>query len=150
MYESAWKIRPQQQWDLFTNVGLMASKLRKYGSHDQNFPLSAEGTVEVRMRLENVLRDYLTDPFQFIELGSSAKMLSIVSLMNGGGFILKNWCRRFSAAKHVEAILEEGYLRWDSLGEFLALQASLEHLAQTQGNQISGLQMHWMKLTLNS
>ena len=81
----------------------------------------------------NVLRDYLTDMFPILELGTSAKMLSIVPLMNGGGLFETG--AGGSAPKHVEQFLQEGYLRWDSLGEFLALQASLEHLAQTQGNK---------------
>ncbi len=80
----------------------------------------------------NVLRDYLTDLFPILELGTSAKMLSIVPLMNGGGLFETG--AGGSAPKHVEQFIEEGYLRWDSLGEFLALQASLEHLAQTQNN----------------
>ncbi|MEO7660499.1 MAG: NADP-dependent isocitrate dehydrogenase, partial [Pyrinomonadaceae bacterium] len=80
----------------------------------------------------NVLRDYLTDMFPILELGTSAKMLSIVPLMNGGGLFETG--AGGSAPKHVEQFLHEGYLRWDSLGEFLALQASLEHLAQTQNN----------------
>lgn len=78
----------------------------------------------------NVLRDYLTDLFPILELGTSAKMLSIVPLMNGGGLFETG--AGGSAPKHIEQFLQEGYLRWDSLGEFLALQASLEHLAQTQ------------------
>ena len=81
----------------------------------------------------NVLRDYLTDMFPILELGTSAKMLSIVPLMNGGGLFETG--AGGSAPKHIEQFLHEGYLRWDSLGEFLALQASLEHLAQTQGNR---------------
>ena len=80
----------------------------------------------------NVLRDYLTDLFPILELGTSAKMLSIVPLMNGGGLFETG--AGGSAPKHVEQFVKEGYLRWDSLGEFLALQASLEHLAQTQDN----------------
>ncbi len=81
----------------------------------------------------NVLRDYLTDMFPILELGTSAKMLSIVPLMNGGGLFETG--AGGSAPKHIEQFLKEGYLRWDSLGEFLALQASLEHLAQTQNNK---------------
>lgn len=81
----------------------------------------------------NVLRDYLTDMFPILELGTSAKMLSIVPLMNGGGLFETG--AGGSAPKHIEQFLDEGYLRWDSLGEFLALQASFEHLAQTQNNQ---------------
>jgi len=83
----------------------------------------------------NVLRDYLTDLFPILELGTSAKMLSIVPLMAGGGLFETG--AGGSAPKHIQQFVEEGYLRWDSLGEFLALQASLEHLAQTQGNQKS-------------
>lgn len=81
----------------------------------------------------NVLRDYLTDMFPILELGTSAKMLSIVPLMNGGGLFETG--AGGSAPKHIEQFILEGYLRWDSLGEFLALQASLEHLAQTQNNE---------------
>jgi len=80
----------------------------------------------------NVLRDYLTDLFPILELGTSAKMLSIVPLMNGGGLFETG--AGGSAPKHVEQFLQEGYLRWDSLGEFLALAVSLEHVGQTQGN----------------
>jgi len=80
----------------------------------------------------NVLRDYLTDLFPILELGTSAKMLSIVPLMNGGGLFETG--AGGSAPKHIEQFIEEGYLRWDSLGEFMALQASLEHVAQTQDN----------------
>ncbi|WP_312191762.1 NADP-dependent isocitrate dehydrogenase [Sphingobacterium sp.] len=80
----------------------------------------------------NVLRDYLTDLFPILEVGTSAKMLSIVPLMNGGGLLETG--AGGSAPKHVEQFLQEGYLRWDSLGEFLALGASLEHLSQTQNN----------------
>lgn len=80
----------------------------------------------------NVLRDYLTDLFPILEVGTSAKMLSIVPLMNGGGLFETG--AGGSAPKHVEQFLQEGYLRWDSLGEFLALGASLEHLGQTLEN----------------
>ncbi|KUF44045.1 isocitrate dehydrogenase [Myroides marinus] len=80
----------------------------------------------------NVLRDYLTDLFPILEVGTSAKMLSIVPLMNGGGLFETG--AGGSAPKHIEQFIEEGYLRWDSLGEFLALGASFEHLSQTQNN----------------
>ena len=80
----------------------------------------------------NVLRDYLTDLFPILEVGTSAKMLSIVPLMNGGGLFETG--AGGSAPKHVEQFSQEGYLRWDSLGEFLALGASLEHLGQTLNN----------------
>lgn len=80
----------------------------------------------------NVLRDYLTDLFPIMELGTSAKMLSIVPLMAGGGLFETG--AGGSAPKHVQQFQAENYLRWDSLGEFLALQASLEHLANTTGN----------------
>jgi isocitrate dehydrogenase len=80
----------------------------------------------------NVLRDYLTDLFPILEVGTSAKMLSIVPLMNGGGLFETG--AGGSAPKHVEQFTEENYLRWDSLGEFFALAASFEHLADTEGN----------------
>ena len=80
----------------------------------------------------NVLRDYLTDLFPILELGTSAKMLSIVPLMNGGGLFETG--AGGSAPKHVQQFVEENYLRWDSLGEFLALAVSLEHLAKTFDN----------------
>ncbi|MFN3999532.1 NADP-dependent isocitrate dehydrogenase [Algoriphagus sp.] len=80
----------------------------------------------------NVLRDYLTDLFPILEVGTSAKMLSIVPLMNGGGLFETG--AGGSAPKHVEQFVEEGHLRWDSLGEFLALAVSLEHLGQTFHN----------------
>ncbi|OHV08656.1 NADP-dependent isocitrate dehydrogenase [Kushneria phosphatilytica] len=80
----------------------------------------------------NVLRDYLTDLFPIMELGTSAKMLSIVPLMNGGGLFETG--AGGSAPKHVQQLLEENHLRWDSLGEFLALAASLEHLGKTFDN----------------
>lgn len=85
----------------------------------------------------NVLRDYLTDLFPILELGTSAKMLSIVPLMNGGGLFETG--AGGSAPKHVQQFEKENYLRWDSLGEFLALGASLEHLAVTTGNQKAAL-----------
>lgn len=81
----------------------------------------------------NVLRDYLTDLFPILELGTSAKMLSIVPLMNGGGLFETG--AGGSAPKHVQQFLEEGYLRWDSVGEFLALGVSLEHLANMFKNK---------------
>src|SRR5690606_4310539 len=80
----------------------------------------------------NVLRDYLTDLFPIMEVGTSAKMLSIVPLMAGGGLFETG--AGGSAPKHVQQFIEEGFLRWDSLGEFLALAASLDHLGQTYGN----------------
>ncbi len=80
----------------------------------------------------NVLRDYLTDLFPILEVGTSAKMLSIVPLMNGGGLFETG--AGGSAPKHVEQFVEEGHLRWDSLGEFMALVPSLEHLSQADSN----------------
>lgn len=80
----------------------------------------------------NVLRDYLTDLFPILEVGTSAKMLSIVPLMNGGGLFETG--AGGSAPKHVQQFVEEGHLRWDSLGEFMALTASLEHLDNVVGN----------------
>jgi isocitrate dehydrogenase len=81
----------------------------------------------------NVLRDYLTDLFPILEVGTSAKMLSIVPLMNGGGMFETG--AGGSAPKHVQQFLEENHLRWDSLGEFLALAVSFEHLADVTGNR---------------
>jgi isocitrate dehydrogenase len=81
----------------------------------------------------NVLRDYLTDLFPILELGTSAKMLSVVPLINGGGLFETG--AGGSAPKHVQQLVKEDYLRWDSLGEFLALAVSFEHLAQTTGNK---------------
>ncbi len=83
----------------------------------------------------NVLRDYLTDLFPILELGTSAKMLSIVPLMNGGGLFETG--AGGSAPKHVQQFEQEGHLRWDSLGEFLALAVSLEHLAESSGNAMA-------------
>ena len=104
-------------------------------------PAAATRFTLVRMRAGdntisvtgNVLRDYLTDLFPILELGTSAKMLSIVPLINGGGLFETG--AGGSAPKHVQQFEKEGHLRWDSLGEFLALGASLEHLAQTFDNQ---------------
>ena len=88
-----------------------------------------ENTISVT---GNVLRDYLTDLFPILELGTSAKMLSIVPLMNGGGLFETG--AGGSAPKHVEQLVKENYLRWDSLGEFMALAASLEHLSNHADN----------------
>jgi isocitrate dehydrogenase len=90
---------------------------------------AGENTISVT---GNVLRDYLTDLFPILEVGTSAKMLSIVPLINGGGLFETG--AGGSAPKHVQQFLTEGHLRWDSLGEFLALAASLEHLGLTAGN----------------
>lgn len=91
---------------------------------------NGEDTISVT---GNVLRDYLTDLFPILEVGTSAKMLSIVPLMNGGGLFETG--AGGSAPKHVEQLLEENHLRWDSLGEFLALAVSLEHLSDTFKNE---------------
>ncbi|SHF45397.1 isocitrate dehydrogenase [Salegentibacter echinorum] len=91
---------------------------------------AGENTISVT---GNVLRDYLTDLFPILEVGTSAKMLSIVPLMNGGGLFETG--AGGSAPKHVQQFLEEGHLRWDSLGEFMALSASLEHLGQKYDNK---------------
>jgi isocitrate dehydrogenase len=125
------------------------SKVQKYlGDHDTTgLTILLKSPVEAtRYTLErlkkgentisvtgNVLRDYLTDLFPILELGTSAKMLSIVPLMSGGGLFETG--AGGSAPKHVQQFVEEGYLRWDSLGEFLALAASLEHLAQATNNK---------------
>ncbi len=91
--------------------------------------IKGEDTISVT---GNVLRDYLTDLFPILELGTSAKMLSIVPLMNGGGLFETG--AGGSAPKHVQQFVAENYLRWDSLGEFLALAVSLEHLGEVTGN----------------
>ena len=88
-----------------------------------------ENTISVT---GNVLRDYLTDLFPILELGTSAKMLSVVPLINGGGLFETG--AGGSAPKHVQQLVKENYLRWDSLGEFLALAVSFEQLAQSTGN----------------
>jgi len=90
---------------------------------------AGEDTISVT---GNVLRDYLTDLFPILELGTSAKMLSIVPLLAGGGLFETG--AGGSAPKHVQQLLQENHLRWDSLGEFLALAVSLEDLAQKTGN----------------
>ena len=96
----------------------------------------------------NVLRDYLTDLFPILELGTSAKMLSIVPLMNGGGLFETG--AGGSAPKHVQQFESEGHLRWDSLGEFLALAVSLEHLsAPFPMSELKRYQRHWMELRPN-
>jgi isocitrate dehydrogenase len=85
----------------------------------------------------NALRDYLTDLFPILEIGTSAKMLSVVPLLNGGGLFETG--AGGSAPKHVQQFVKEGYLRWDSLGEFSAFGASLEHIARTSGNPKAGI-----------
>ena len=127
----------------------LITKVRRYlGDHDTDglqieIMPPAEATaysVERARRGEdtisvtgNVLRDYLTDLFPILELGTSAKMLSIVPLLNGGGLFETG--AGGSAPKHVQQLVKENYLRWDSLGEFLALAVSFEHLAKVTGNQ---------------
>ena len=91
--------------------------------------VKGEDTISVS---GNVLRDYLTDLFPILEVGTSAKMLSIVPLMNGGGLFETG--AGGSAPKHVQQFITENHLRWDSLGEFLALAVSLEHLGTTTNN----------------
>jgi isocitrate dehydrogenase len=90
---------------------------------------NGENTISVT---GNVLRDYLTDLFPILELGTSAKMLSIVPLMNGGGLFETG--AGGSAPKHIQQFISEGHLRWDSLGEFMAIVVSLEHLAEVNNN----------------
>jgi isocitrate dehydrogenase len=129
------------------------AKVEKYlADHDTNgldirilAPVEATTFSLARIRMGqdtisvtgNVLRDYLTDLFPIMELGTSAKMLSIVPLMAGGGLFETG--AGGSAPKHVQQFVEEDYLRWDSLGEFLALAASLEHLAQRYDNQAAAV-----------
>lgn len=127
----------------------LLKKVRKYLAEEDTTGLEvhimniAEATQYTLERLKdgkdtisvtgNVLRDYLTDLFPILELGTSAKMLSIVPLMNGGGLFETG--AGGSAPKHVQQFIEEGHLRWDSLGEFLALAVSLEHLGEKYGNK---------------
>ena len=129
------------------------AKVRNYlPEHDTNgleihFMAPAEATRFSLLRMKqgedtisatgNVLRDYLTDLFPILELGTSAKMLSIVPLMNGGGLFETG--AGGSAPKHVQQFEKENHLRWDSLGEFLALAASLEHLAEAAENEQAGV-----------
>jgi isocitrate dehydrogenase len=101
-----------------------AMKLSLQRAKDGKDTISATG---------NVLRDYLTDLFPILELGTSAKMLSIVPLINGGGLFETG--AGGSAPKHVQQFLKEGHLRWDSLGEFLALAESFAHLSRAKGNK---------------
>ena len=126
----------------------LIAKVEQYlGDHDTDgldisikSPVEAIGYTLDRIRqgqdtisvTGNVLRDYLTDLFPILELGTSAKMLSVVPLINGGGLFETG--AGGSAPKHVQQLVKENYLRWDSLGEFLALAASLEHLAVSTGN----------------
>jgi len=115
----------------FDTTGLDISILNPVAATNATLDRIIEGKDTISVT-GNVLRDYLTDLFPILELGTSAKMLSIVPLMNGGGLFETG--AGGSAPKHVEQFVEEGYLRWDSLGEFLALAVSLEHLGQTQNN----------------
>ncbi|HET8868286.1 MAG TPA: NADP-dependent isocitrate dehydrogenase, partial [Agrococcus sp.] len=85
----------------------------------------------------NVLRDYNTDLFPILELGTSAKMLSVVPLLNGGGLFETG--AGGSAPKHVQQLVEENHLRWDSLGEFMALAESFRHLSESTGNKRAGV-----------
>ena len=126
----------------------MIKKVKQYlGDHDTDglqieIMSTAEATKFTLARVKagentisvtgNVLRDYLTDLFPILELGTSAKMLSIVPLMNGGGLFETG--AGGSAPKHVQQFNEENHLRWDSLGEFLALAVSLEHLSEVNSN----------------
>jgi isocitrate dehydrogenase len=127
--------------ELLAKVGPALDALDTEGLEIQILPVgeAARFTLERARRGEdtisvtgNVLRDYLTDLFPILELGTSAKMLSIVPLMNGGGLFETG--AGGSAPKHVQQFLKENHLRWDSLGEFLALSVSLEMLADKTGN----------------
>ena len=126
-------------------INKVESLMTKYNADDLDIDIKSprEATRISLQRLKNgedtisvtgnVLRDYLTDLFPILEVGTSAKMLSIVPLMNGGGLFETG--AGGSAPKHVKQLIEEGHLRWDSLGEFCALVASLEHHSQTSGNE---------------
>lgn len=115
----------------FDTTGLDISILSPIDATKKSFERIRQGLDTISVT-GNVLRDYLTDLFPILEVGTSAKMLSIVPLMAGGGLFETG--AGGSAPKHVQQFLEEGYLRWDSLGEYLALGASFEHLGQTQDN----------------
>ena len=110
--------RPSRSWRPPTATAYSLERIRK-----------GEDTISVT---GNVLRDYNTDLFPILELGTSAKMLSVVPLMNGGGLFETG--AGGSAPKHVQQLVKENYLRWDSLGEFFALAASFEHLGESTDN----------------
>ncbi len=126
-------------------IAKVQRELERHDTHglELHVRAPAEATLDACARIRagtdvisvtgNVLRDYLTDLFPILEVGTSAKMLSIVPLMNGGGLFETG--AGGSAPKHVQQFVAEGYLRWDSLGEFLALAASFEHVAQATGNR---------------
>jgi monomeric isocitrate dehydrogenase len=128
------------------NVGLMAQQAEEYGSHDKTFEIVGRGKVRIvdadgrviRGKdtisvTGNILRDYLTDLFPIMELGTSAKMLSIVPLMAGGAMFETG--AGGSAPKHVQQLVEENHLRWDSLGEFMAIAVSLEDIGFKHHNK---------------
>jgi isocitrate dehydrogenase len=128
--------------ELIEKVNLYLKEYDTAGLHiDIMSPVAATNYTLARMKkgedtisvTGNVLRDYNTDLFPILELGTSAKMLSIVPLMNGGGLFETG--AGGSAPKHIEQFLREGHLRWDSLGEFLALAVSLEHTAESASNK---------------
>jgi isocitrate dehydrogenase len=128
--------------ELIEKVNLYLKEYDTTGLHiDIMSPIAATNYTLARMKkgedtisvTGNVLRDYNTDLFPILELGTSAKMLSIVPLMNGGGLFETG--AGGSAPKHIEQFLREGHLRWDSLGEFLALAVSLEHTAESTSNK---------------
>ena len=112
------------------NLDLKIMSPKDAARHSLERMKRGEDTISVT---GNVLRDYLTDLFPILEVGTSAKMLSIVPLMNGGGLFETG--AGGSAPKHVRQLIEEGHLRWDSLGEFCALAASLEHYSQKTENE---------------
>ena len=116
--------------------GLDISTLKPADATKRSLELMRQGLDTISVS-GNVLRDYLTDLFPILELGTSAKMLSIVPLINGGGLFETG--AGGSAPKHVQQFEAEGHLRWDSLGEFLALGASLEHLGRVFDNDAAKL-----------
>lgn len=118
-----------REYDL-SNTDIQILSVKDATNYTLNRVKEGKDTISVT---GNVLRDYLTDLFPILELGTSAKMLSIVPLMNGGGLFETG--AGGSAPKHVDQFLEENHLRWDSLGEFLALAVSLEHLSETNHNK---------------
>jgi isocitrate dehydrogenase len=115
------KVKDDVSLEIMTPVDATAFTLKRIREGDDTISVTG-----------NVLRDYLTDLFPILELGTSAKMLSVVPLMNGGGLFETG--AGGSAPKHVQQLVKENHLRWDSLGEFLALAVSFEHLATSTGN----------------
>src|SRR5581483_3306979 len=128
------KVRPELEGLDTDDVQIEIRDVADAAAYTLDRARRGEDTISVT---GNVLRDYLTDLFPILELGTSAKMQSIVPLMAGGGLFETG--AGGSAPKHVQQFLAENHLRWDSLGEFLALPPSLDLLAQREGNSRAGV-----------